>query len=95
MKRLAEAIGSTLKNRRVAGIAISKAEDVRKIVDGNTGAQSLCVFDDPVRNAGGLTNEAHATGIASMCISGDEALRIQKLLLGLFDRLRAIDDIYA
>ncbi|WP_162914455.1 hypothetical protein [Taklimakanibacter lacteus] len=95
MYRLARAISDTLQDRTVAGVAISTAEKVREIVDADTGAQSLCVFDDPVRNAGDLTNEAHATGIASACISSAEALRIQKLLLKLFERLRSIDEIYA
>jgi hypothetical protein len=94
MKKLADAIGRTVKDRVVAGVATCTAFDVRKIVDDKQ-ARSLCVVDDPVLNLGDLSNEAHAIGIASAPMSRDEVLRIQKLLLNLFGGLRAIDEIYA
>lgn len=94
MKRLAEAIGKTVKDRAVAGVATCSALEVREVVDDKQ-ARLLCVVDDPVLDLGELSNEAHAIGIASAPMSRDEVLRIQKLLLNLFRGLRAIDEIYA
>lgn len=82
---VAKAIALTKAGEELKGLALCKAETLRQIRDEQNGARSLCVIDDPVKDAPPAPdNPAHAIAIKSGEQDETEVLRIRGLLIDIF-----------